>query len=84
MTCSGPTSGGSHAVPGAFASALLGFSFIYYVTPDVQQRAVRWITPGALVGVTLWLAASAAFSSCVNEISEGVPEPETHTLLTGP
>src|SRR6202030_2842224 len=43
--------------PGAFASALLVFSFIYYVTPDVQQRALRWITPGALVGVALWLAA---------------------------
>jgi len=49
--------------PGAFASALLVFCFIYYVTPDVQQRAVRWITPGALVGVALWLAASAAFST---------------------
>jgi membrane protein len=49
--------------PGAFASALLAFSFIYYVTPDVQQHAVRWITPGALVGVAVWLAASAAFSS---------------------
>jgi membrane protein len=49
--------------PGAFASALLVFCFIYYVTPDVQQRAVRWITPGALVGVALWLAASAAFAS---------------------
>jgi membrane protein len=49
--------------PGAFASALLVFCFIYYVTPDVQQRAVRRITPGALVGVALWLAASAAFSS---------------------
>jgi membrane protein len=49
--------------PGAFASALLAFSFIYHVTPDVQQRAVRWITPGAPVGVAVWLAASAAFSS---------------------
>jgi len=49
--------------PGAFASALLAFSFIYYVTPDVPQRTVRWITPGALAGVALWLAASAAFSS---------------------
>jgi membrane protein len=39
------------------------FSFIYYVTPDVQQRAFRWIAPGALAGVALWLAASAAFSS---------------------
>ena len=49
--------------PGAFASALLVFCFIYYVTPDVQHRAFRWITPGALAGVALWLAASAAFSS---------------------
>jgi membrane protein len=48
--------------PGAFASALLVFSFIYYITPDVHQRAFRWITPGALVGVAMWLAASAAFS----------------------
>ena len=49
--------------PGAFASALLVFSFIYYVTPDVQQRGFRWITPGALVAVAMWLAASAAFST---------------------
>src|SRR5205807_9480773 len=49
--------------PGAFASALLVFSFIYSVTPDVQGSAVRWITPGALVGVAVWLAGSAAFSS---------------------
>jgi membrane protein len=49
--------------PGAFVSALLVFSFIYYVTPDVRQRAIRWIMPGALTGVALWLAASAAFSA---------------------
>lgn len=49
--------------PGAFASALLVFAFIYYVTPDVRQRGFRWILPGALVGVGLWLAASAAFST---------------------
>jgi len=49
--------------PGALASALLVFSSIYYVTPDVQHRAFRWITPGALAGVALWLAASAAFST---------------------
>ena len=48
--------------PAAFASALLMFSFIYYVTPDVRQRGFRWITPGALVGVGVWLAASALFS----------------------
>jgi membrane protein len=49
--------------PGAFASALLVFSYIYSVTPDVHRRTFRWIRPGALVGVALWLAASAVFSS---------------------
>jgi membrane protein len=48
--------------PGAFGSALLVFSFIYYVTPDVRHRGFRWIMPGAFAGVALWLTASAAFS----------------------
>ena len=33
------------------------------VSADVRQRAFHWITPGALVGVALWLAGSAAFST---------------------
>jgi membrane protein len=49
--------------PGAFASALLVFSYIYYVTPDLRRRAFRSIAPGALVGVALWVAGSVAFSS---------------------
>ncbi len=49
--------------PMAFACALLVFSYIYYVTPDLHQRGFRWIAPGALVGVSMWLAASAAFSA---------------------
>jgi membrane protein len=49
--------------PGAFVSALLAFSFVYYVTPDVRRRAIRSILPGALVGVAAWLAVSAAFST---------------------
>jgi len=61
----GPTAASGWRIarwPGAFASALLVFSFIYYVTPNVHQRAFRRITPGALVGVAIWLVASAAFS----------------------
>ncbi len=49
--------------PGAFASALLVFSYIYYVTPDVRQRGLPSVLPGALVGVALWLAGSAVFST---------------------
>lgn len=49
--------------PGALASSLLVFSFIYYVTPDVRHRTNRWITPGAFAGVVLWLVGSAGFST---------------------
>jgi membrane protein len=49
--------------PAAFASALLVFSYIYRVTPDVQRRGFRSIAPGAIVGVSIWLAVSAAFSA---------------------
>ncbi len=51
--------------PGALASALLVFSFIYHVTPDVRRRAFRWVVPGALAGVAVWLAASAGFSEYI-------------------
>ena len=43
------------------AAAMLVFAWVYYVTPNVQHRAFKWITPGAVVGVIVWLGASAAF-----------------------
>jgi membrane protein len=52
--------------PTAFALALLAFSWVYYVTPDVEPRSFRWVTPGALTGVLLWIAASLAFSAYVS------------------
>jgi len=48
--------------PGAFAVTTLIFALIYYVTPDVKHRSFKWITPGAVVGVLLWLMASLGFS----------------------
>lgn len=48
--------------PAAYLVATLVFAFLYYVTPDVKQRAFHWITPGAVVGVALWLLASIGFS----------------------
>jgi membrane protein len=55
--------------PGAFVAATLAFAYIYYVTPDVKQRAFRWLTPGAIVGVALWLLASWAFSTYVSNVA---------------
>jgi membrane protein len=48
--------------PGAIAVTTLIFALIYYVTPDVKHRSFKWITPGAVVGVLLWLLASVGFS----------------------
>jgi membrane protein len=55
--------------PGAVAVAMLVFSYIYYVTPDVRQRSFRWVTPGAFVGVALWLLASAGFSIYLSKVA---------------
>ena len=56
--------------PGALAAAMLVFAFIYYITPDLQQRSFRWVTPGAAVGVLLWLAASVGFSTYVSKVAD--------------
>ncbi len=51
--------------PAAVAVAVLVFSFLYYVTPDLRHRSFRWLTPGAIVGVALWLGASWGFATYV-------------------
>jgi membrane protein len=56
--------------PGAVLVATLIFALIYYVTPDVKQRAFHWLTPGAAVGVLLWLLASVGFSLYVSRIAD--------------
>jgi membrane protein len=56
--------------PGAVLVAMLIFALIYYVTPDVKQRSFQWLTPGAAVGVILWLIASVAFSLYVSRIAD--------------
>ena len=48
--------------PAALGVAMLVFSWIYFVTPDVAPRAFRWITPGAVAGVLAWLLVSALLS----------------------
>jgi membrane protein len=50
--------------------AMLVFTLIYYVTPDVEHRGFRWLTPGAATGVLLWLIASFAFSQYVSRVGD--------------
>ena len=43
--------------------ALLGiFAAMFWFGPDVEHRRWRYITPGALIAVVLWLLASGAFA----------------------
>lgn len=56
--------------PASVAVAVLVFSFLYYVTPDVEHRSFRWITPGAIVGVALWLVASWGFATYVSKVAD--------------
>ena len=56
--------------PAALLVAMLVFSFIYFVTPDVQQRSWRWMTPGAAIGVLLWLLASWGFSTYLSKVAD--------------
>jgi membrane protein len=44
----------------ALAFVILAFAIVYYFAPDVEEQHWYWITPGSLIGVTLWVAVSAA------------------------
>lgn len=44
--------------PLALAFMLLAFALIYYFAPDVRDQDWKWITPGSVIGITLWLLAS--------------------------
>jgi membrane protein len=48
---------------GAALFALVSFSTIYYFGPALEYRRWHWITPGSVVGVALWSAASVGFRS---------------------
>jgi membrane protein len=39
---------------------------LYYVAPNVKQPKVRWVSPGGVVAVILWILASAAFAFYVS------------------
>jgi membrane protein len=47
----------------------LMFSILYYATPNVRQPGFRWVTPGGLLAVLLWILASAAFAFYVANFS---------------
>jgi membrane protein len=47
--------------PIALGFVLATFNLIYNLAPDLTRRKWRWFTPGAFVGVALWLLVSFLF-----------------------
>ena len=41
---------------------LAAFAVLLYLCPDVEQPCWKWVTPGAIVALVIWLIASGAFS----------------------
>ena len=39
---------------------------LYYASPNVKLRGFKWITPGSVVAIVTWLAASALFAFYVS------------------
>jgi membrane protein len=47
--------------PFLIAVVMLLFAGLYYAAPNVKQPKFRWITPGGVLAVLLWIIASAGF-----------------------
>ena len=45
------------------------FAILYYAAPNVKQPAFRWISPGGLFAVFVWIVASALFAFYVASFS---------------
>jgi membrane protein len=48
-------------------AAMLIFAILYYTTPNVKLRGFRFITPGGIVSLVIWLLASVAFALYVSQ-----------------
>ena len=55
--------------PAALCAAMLIYAILYYAAPNVEVRHFRWITPGAVFGVLLWIAVSVLFFFYVSNFS---------------
>jgi membrane protein len=47
----------------------LMFAILYWAAPNVRQPGFRWLSPGGILGVVVWVIASAAFALYVANFS---------------
>jgi membrane protein len=48
--------------PVLVAALLTAFAVLLYLGPDVDQPSWKWVTPGAILALLIWVVASGAFS----------------------
>jgi membrane protein len=56
--------------PAALGVALLAYAFVYAIAPDEPPQRYHWLSPGAIVGVPLWIAVSYAFFWYVSHLGQ--------------
>ena len=44
-------------------------AFLYWIAPNVRQPGYRWVSPGGIFAVVLWVIASAAFAFYVSNFA---------------
>jgi membrane protein len=48
--------------PVMLLAAILMFGVLFHAAPNVKLPGLRWVTPGAIMAIALWIIASAAFA----------------------
>jgi membrane protein len=56
--------------PVALVAALAGYALVYEFAPDIEPRRFRFITPGAAVGVVIWIVASIGFAIYIRNFAK--------------
>ncbi len=52
--------------PVLVAAFFLMLTMLYYASPNVKPRGFKWVTPGSLVAIVVWVIASALFGFYVS------------------
>ncbi|MDP9228110.1 MAG: YihY/virulence factor BrkB family protein [Actinomycetota bacterium] len=48
--------------PALLVAVMVIFAVLYYTSPNVKLRGFKWITPGSVLAVVIWLLASVLFA----------------------
>jgi membrane protein len=57
------------------------FAILYWAAPNVKQPGFKWISPGGVLAVFVWIAVSALFALYVSQFSS---YNKTYGALAGP